>query len=146
MSRRAEMLRALEGEITVLIRRARRVIGDRARLVHPDLHAGQYLMLTALWRTGPLRAGALAEMLGMDKATVSRSVQHLVDLDLVERAEDPDDRRACLLAVTDGCRGRLEQVGRERSARFDQQLEDLDDREVELLAELMRRYNEALEV
>jgi hypothetical protein len=43
---RAEELGRLEQEVGVLIRRVKRVIGERARAVHPDLQPASYLMLT----------------------------------------------------------------------------------------------------
>ena len=141
---RAEDLRSLEAEVGVLIRRVKRMIGERARAIHPDLHPGQYLMLSSLRHGGPQRAGVLAEAFAMDKGAVSRSVQQLVDLGLVERTADPDDRRASLLAVTDEGVARFEAVGRERSARFDQRMVDFSDAELSQLVDLMVRYNQAL--
>ena len=44
MTSRADSLRA-SSEVGVLIRRIRRVIGERARAVHPDLQPASYLML-----------------------------------------------------------------------------------------------------
>ena len=142
---RSELLRTLESEVGVLVRRARRVMWDRARLVDPDLHPGQYLMLVMMRQHGAVRASLLADTLGMDKGSVSRSVQHLVDLGLVDRTEDPDDRRASLLQVSkDGCK-RLVQVDRQRSERLGQRLADVDDDELEQMVSALRRYNHALE-
>ena len=42
----------------------------------------------------------------MDKGAVSRQVQHLTELGLIERTPDPADGRAALLAVTDDARRR----------------------------------------
>ena len=50
----------------------------------------------------------------MDKGAVSRQVQHLVDLGLVDRQPDPDDGRATLLAASaDGAVARLADVSRD---------------------------------
>ncbi len=81
---RAESLRMLESEVGVLIRRVRRVIGERARALHPDLPASSYLMLTTVAQNGPLRASALAEQFDMDKGAISRQVRHLADLGLLD--------------------------------------------------------------
>lgn len=145
MTSRAELMRALEGEVSVLIRRVKRVVAERAASVHPDLHGGHYLMLTWLQRTGPARGSELVDAIGIDKGAVSRSAQHLVALGLVERTPDPDDRRASLLSVTAEGERRLAEVARARSARFDERLSGLSDDDVERLAELLRRYNGALE-
>ena len=92
-----ESLRLLESEVGVLIRRIKRVLGERARAVHPDLQPASYLMLAYLADDGPLRASAIAETFDIDKGAISRQVQHLVDLGLVDRTPDPADGRASLL-------------------------------------------------
>ena len=48
-----------------------------------------------------MRASAIAEQFDIDKGAISRQVQHLVDLGLVDRVTDPDDGRAMLVSVSD---------------------------------------------
>ena len=116
---RYDDLRRIEGEVATLIRRVKRVMGERAREVHPELHPMTYFILTHLAKQGPMRAADLSDAFGMDKGGVSRQVQSLVDLGLVERRPDAEDRRAILLDATDEGRARLEEMGRHRSDRFD---------------------------
>ncbi len=111
---RAETVRALEHEVGVLIRRVRRAIGERARAVHPDLQPMSYLMLAHLAESGPLRSSALAETFGVDKGAVSRQVQHLADLALLDKTPDPDDGRATLLSPSEDARRRLGEVRQQR--------------------------------
>ena len=122
---RSDDLARIEAEVGVLIRRVKRVIGDRARQVHPDLHPMTYLLLTHLAGAGPMRAADLSDAFGMDKGGVSRQVQSLVDLGLVERQPDPEDRRAALLAASaDGSPAGRRQPRTQRSLRREaQQLE-----------------------
>jgi len=141
---RYEQLRRVESEVGVLVRRVRRVMGDRARLVHPDLHPISFMMLGQVVEAGPLRAADLACTFSMDKAGVSRQVQQLVELGLVERHPDPDDRRATLLAGTPEALRRIERMQRQRSERFDQRLGDWSDEELAEFAERLSRYNETL--
>ncbi|GAA4813600.1 MarR family winged helix-turn-helix transcriptional regulator [Nocardioides caeni] len=142
---RAAVLRELEGEVGVLIRRVRRVIGERARQVHPDLLPSTYLMLGHVRDHGPMRASALSTVFDIDKGAISRQVQHLIDLGLLDRAPDPDDGRATLLSVSAEGLRRLEAVASERSAMLAARLEDWDPVEIEQVVVSLRRYNEALE-
>jgi DNA-binding MarR family transcriptional regulator len=144
-TRRRQSLRRIESEVGVLIRRVRRVIGERARAVHPELAAATYLLLAHVAETGPLRASALVDDMGLDKGAVSRQVTHLVELGLLERSQDPDDGRATLLAASDDARERLAAVGRQRSERFGQRLAEWSDEELSDLAERLARYNAALD-
>ena len=142
---RAEALRSVEREVGVLIRRVRRVIGVRARAVHPDLQPASYLVLTHLDERGPTRSSAVVEELGIDKGAVSRQMNHLVELGLLERTPDPDDGRASLLSVSADARARLEQVRTERWERFDERLAAWSVGDLAALAEQLARYNETLD-
>ncbi|WP_240162249.1 MarR family winged helix-turn-helix transcriptional regulator [Glaciimonas sp. PAMC28666] len=48
-----------------------------------------------------VRPGSVADALGLDPASVVRVIDHLIAAKLVERREDPTDRRAKLLYLTD---------------------------------------------
>jgi len=142
---RAETVRLLENEVGVLIRRVRRVIHERARAVHPDLLPASYLMLAHLAEVGPVRSSAVAETFGIDKGAISRQVQNLVDLELIDRSPDPADGRATLLSVTDEARARLGEVTRHRRKHLDERLGDWADDDLSSLVSLLARYNAALD-
>lgn len=142
---RTDTLMDLEREIGVLLRRVRRVIATRAAMVHPDLQPAAYLMLAYLTERGPQRSSAIADRLEVDKGAVSRQVQHVVDLGLVERTPDPADGRASILAVTAAGRQRFDEVNVVRRRILDERLGDWDDDELALFTAQMVRYNASLE-
>ena len=144
MNARYDDLRLIESEVGSLIRRVKRVMGERAREVHPELHPMTYFILTHLAANGPMRGADLSGVFGMDKGGVSRQVQTLVDLGLVERKPDAEDRRAILLDATDEGRKRLAEVSRSRSDRFDERLSDWSDAELSAFASQLAAYNAAL--
>jgi DNA-binding MarR family transcriptional regulator len=144
MSTRYDDLRRIETEVGTLIRRVKRVMGERAREVHPDLHPMTYFILTHLATHGPMRGADLSDAFGMDKGGVSRQVQALVDLGLVERKPDAEDRRAIMLDATAEGRRRLVEMSRSRSDRFDERLGDWSDAELSGFASQLAAYNKAL--
>jgi DNA-binding MarR family transcriptional regulator len=144
-STRTDLLGGLEREVGVMIRRIRRVIGERARAVHPDLQSSSYLMLSWLIEHGPQRASAMSEAFGIDKGAISRQVQHLVDLGLVDRSPDPQDGRATLVSASAAATGRLSAVIAERRRWIDERLGDWSDDDLEAYVALLRRYNTALD-
>jgi DNA-binding MarR family transcriptional regulator len=82
---------------------------DRAALV----------LLYPLVRLGPLRQGALADLVHADPSTVSRHVAALVDEGLVRRVADEADGRASRLVVTDAGHAALETLRTERECLLD---------------------------
>ena len=141
---RAESLRNLEREVGVLIRRIKRVIGERARAVHEDLQPASYLMLAWLADEGPVRASAMVERFHIDKGAISRQLQHLDELGLVVRTPDPADGRASLVAASEDALRRLADVTEHRRKWLDEQLADWTAEELETFATTLEKYNRAL--
>lgn len=142
---RTETLRGLEQEVSVMVRRIRRIIAQRARAVHPDLQFSSYLMLTWLQAHGPQRSSSMAETFGIDKGAISRQVQHLVDLGLVDRTPDPLDGRATLISASGAAVDRLAAVNDKGRSWLDERLADWSDEDLATLVRLLGRYNTALE-
>lgn len=141
---RTDTLRELEGEVGVLIRRIRRVIGERARAVHPELLPASYLMLGYVRDNGPVRASAIGQVFDIDKGAISRQVQHLIDLGLLDRSPDPEDGRATLLTASADAVRRLDQVADDRRQLLADRLGDWSAEEMASFTATLRRYNEAL--
>lgn len=141
---RARSLLRLEQEVGVLFRRVRRVVGDRARAVHPDLQPAAYLLLSHLHEHGPMRASGLSELFSVDKGAVSRQVQHLVDLGLVDRTPDPEDGRATLVSVSPSGAERLADVVAHRRRTLDERLAEWSQADLDHLADVLASYNTAL--
>jgi DNA-binding MarR family transcriptional regulator len=74
------------------------------------------VLLYPLVRMGPLRQGALAELVHSDPSTISRHVASLVERKLVTRVADESDGRASRLVVTDAGLATLEQLTADREA------------------------------
>lgn len=140
-----ETLRALEHEMSVLVRRIRRVIAERARMLHPELSPVAYSVLMALSDSGPRRASDLVEIFSIDKGAVSRQVQALLELGLIERSPDPEDRRAMILAISEEGQRRLANIASARRHEVGQRLEEWDADELRAFVSSLARYNSALE-
>jgi DNA-binding MarR family transcriptional regulator len=142
---RADELGRLERELGVLIRRVRRVIGDRARAVHPDLQPASYLMLSFLAAEGPQRSSVVSDRFNVDKGAISRQVQHLCDLGLLVREPDPADGRATLVSASPDAVRRLDAVDRDRRRWLDEQLAEWTESDLREFVTGLERYNRALD-
>lgn len=81
---------------------------DRRLKVH-DVTISQWAMLKQIWQQEGRSQVELQELLGLDGATITGLVQRMVNLDLIQRKPDSNDRRVQRVFLTD--RGRaLEQI------------------------------------
>lgn len=58
-------------------------------------------LLTEIGWAGAASLNILSERLGVDKSTMSRNIDILVNSNLVSRTTDPDNRRAVTITLTD---------------------------------------------
>lgn len=134
----------LERELAVLLRRSRAISRDTALSVHPDLEPEAYSLLVRLDDLGEARPSDLATFFGIGKPTLSRQVQLLERLGLVDRAADPRDGRAVRLTLSENGRERVRAARTARRERLHERLREWDEAEMLRLAELLARLNAAV--
>lgn len=144
-SDRESIILDLEHEVAVLVRRLKRVISERARLIHEDLTPTGYLVLAYLVEKGPMRPSTVVDAFDLDKGAVSRHVQTLVDHGLATKERDPDDGRAWVVSPTDEARHRLSELAASRRARLGRLLEDWSDDDLGAFVATLGRYNATLD-
>jgi len=81
-----------------IFRSARRMRAERGSADLPD---HQYSVLGWLNMSGPLTPGALAEMQHVQPPSMTRTVNTLVELGLVQKAEHPTDGRQVVVSLTE---------------------------------------------
>jgi DNA-binding MarR family transcriptional regulator len=84
-----------------------------------------------------LSVKALSERLGLSLAATSRSVDGLVKRKLIERDEDPDDRRVRRVRLTARGRRTVERLVEIRIAALERLVESFDDDQREKLADAL---------
>lgn len=109
----------------------------------------EWRVLVMVGIVGPVNARTICRLTGMDKATVTRALNHLTAIDMVVRTEDPMDRRSKILQLTPKGRGLCEEViprMQEGGDRFAAALDD-EERRVFLhcLNKLTRQAEDMLE-
>jgi DNA-binding MarR family transcriptional regulator len=87
----------------------------------------------------------LSERFGVDKGAISRQVQHLVDLGLLDRRPDPVDGRATLVSASADAVHRMEAIARERRLWLDDRLSEWSEDDLREFVAGLARYNTALD-
>jgi DNA-binding MarR family transcriptional regulator len=101
-------------------------------------------ILKLLSHQGPMRLSAVAHVLGLDASTVSRHARQLEDRGLLERTDDPEDRRASRVALSARGAACLIEGYESRRELLTRSLVDLSEQEQETLRLLLHRVTVAL--
>jgi DNA-binding MarR family transcriptional regulator len=126
-------------------RAARRARGRAARDPSPEgLSLAQYHLLEPL-AAGPRTNRELAELAGISPPTATRMVDGLLQRGLVSRVEDPTDRRAVVISLSDAGRAALARKEREYDARRQRIAAALEPHEQEVATDLLRRIAAVIE-
>ena len=132
--------RDLAGELRIAIGRASRRI--RAERGEAGLTDPQFTVLAWLTKEGPLTPGQLAERERIQPPSMTRTVNSLVELGLVAKAEHPTDGRQVVVSLTDAGVAEVDETRRRRDTWLADRLRQMTKDERTLLvdaAELLRR-------
>jgi DNA-binding MarR family transcriptional regulator len=119
---------------------------DRDCICCHDVSVTQCYALETLVEHGPLRLGALAERLFLDKSTTSRVVATLVKKGYVEQHAEPSDRRATALSATRRGRALCARIAEDLVAQQRVLLQDLDPAIRAGVVDVIRRLAHAADV
>lgn len=123
----------LGGQLRVsLTRIARRL---RAQRGEAELSEGQFAVLASINRHGPMTPGALAEHENIRPPSMTRTVNTLVELGLVAKASDENDKRLVVVELTDAGRNEIKVTRRRRDAWLTKKLGQLTPEERQTLAD-----------
>ena len=92
-----------------------------------DLSMAQLKTLMTLYNRGPMSIGQIAECLDIGQPTASHLVDRLVQTGLVQRTEDPLDRRRTLAQLSPGGQELAERINQVRFGTLRRWLAQLDD-------------------
>ncbi|MFF2053982.1 MarR family winged helix-turn-helix transcriptional regulator [Leifsonia sp. NPDC058194] len=127
----ADSLRDLDEEVTRAVARIYRRF--RAERANGELGDAAVSALSHLHRYGPTSLGALSEHEKVTPASMSQTVNRLVELDLAVRTPDPDDGRRVLFAPTEKGRALAAESREQRHRWFRERLAGLGAEEQDVL-------------
>lgn len=122
-----------------LLKVARRLRQEKS---DAELSDAQFSALALLDRRGPLSPRELADLERVQPPSMTRTLAGLLERGLVDRAENPEDRRQAIVRLTEPGLVAVKETRRRRDAWLDQQLESLSESDQEVLhraAETLRR-------
>ena len=117
----------------------------KPRTVDGRVDPASVFVLHQLAANAPVRLTELARCVGLDPSTVSRHINQLATGGYVTKADDPDDRRAARLQLTDSGQAVMDEAMRSRIAILDQAVMGWSEDDVRTLTTLMTRLATALD-
>ena len=106
----------------VIVRTARRLRQEAGEGLSPSQSAA----LATIDRHGPLTPSELAARERIQRPTATRLIARLLEMGLVDRTQDPVDRRSFVVALTPAGRALLARVRIRKDAYLARRLRDLD--------------------
>ncbi|WP_315276792.1 MarR family transcriptional regulator [Kocuria carniphila] len=128
------------GRLTTRSRMRRELGGQSAKLSPTDMW-----LVDRVSEFGPARMSELATWQSVDRSTMTTQVGKLEKLGLVQRAPDPQDRRAIVVSVTEAGRQLHKESRAAACAAFDSMLADWSDAERSRLTESLTHLVDSLE-
>ncbi|WP_092334328.1 MarR family winged helix-turn-helix transcriptional regulator [Desulfosporosinus hippei] len=83
----------------------------------------QFYVLSAVWEKDGLKFKELAKSLEMDGSTLTSILDRLERLDLVERRNDPEDRRSLLVFLTEQAKQQISEMAH-LAEKLDQEIKE----------------------
>lgn len=109
-----------------------------------SLSNSRMAVLSTLMQRGQLRMSDLADALDLPRPLATRTVNELVARGLLERCDDPSDRRTVLVQPTNAGRAVYEDVQRESAVALEDVLADMTSEEADALLVGLEALLEAL--
>ena len=120
------------------VARLMRTLSDQRARAH-NMTRAQWSVLSKLQRSQGVKQSELAVLLDIQPITLARLVDKLSDLGLVERRDDPNDRRANRLFLTETAAPVLDRLNALGETLVGQALADFDAFEIVALGKSMER-------
>lgn len=114
------------------------------RRYHFGLERAHYLLLILLERCDCQPIGVLAQQVNLDSSTVTRQVAAMAENGLVEKTDNPQDRRAGVVTITEAGRAKSAKVRAERIEQVARCFKDWSEQERREFARLTAKFNDAM--
>lgn len=135
-----DAVESLYQQLTLFVRRSRDLGND----IHPELSLVAYTVLSVVVATPDARAADVATVLGLDKSTVSRHIDALVQARLLRRGREQPGRRGYTLSLTPQGQHHLDAAASRVRSKLASWLADWDESEIENFTGLFVRFNDSI--
>jgi DNA-binding MarR family transcriptional regulator len=133
-------------QVDAVMLAARVLVGVTARsfaAIEDRITPTQLRVMVMIASRGPLNLGAIAESFGVHPSNVSRACDRLVAAGLLDRSDDPADRRNLLLTLTGSGSRLVDEVNAQRRAAISEVLANMPARRRQSLVPALTAFAKA---
>ncbi|MEI6100229.1 MAG: MarR family transcriptional regulator [Eubacteriales bacterium] len=136
-----------ENRLRELVRLLERKLGylQDAQFTCCGVSLAQCHALVEIGRAGSLSLNVLAEVLGLDTSTMSRTVNNLVKNHIAKRTEDAKDRRCVCIELTGKGKALFERIETDRNAYYVKILESIPEEKREQVLDSIQLLANAID-
>jgi len=109
--------------------------------VYKDMDRARYLIARVVHATGPLSIKALASLLALDAATVTRTVASMESRGWILRSQDERDGRVSMISLSETGTKMMKTVQARREERLRGLISDWSNRDLQEFGRLLMKYN-----
>ncbi len=134
---------ALAEQVETVLAASRVLVGISARsiaAVEDVVPVTQFRLLVIIDSRGPMGLQALAEAMGVHPSNATRACDRLVAMGLLDRRDNPDDRRQLALELTPAGRKLINTVMTRRRNSIEQILQRMNPTDRDQLADALRPF------
>lgn len=103
------------------------------------LSFSQFMVLEALYSKGKLSISEVRDAILSSVGTISLVVNNLEKMGYVKREADPNDKRICILSLTDSGKSIISEIVPENEEMINNYMEKLDSEEIKTLLDLLKK-------
>jgi DNA-binding MarR family transcriptional regulator len=116
--------------------------GFARKVAEEGVTVAEWAVMRALYDADAMAPSALAEKMGMTKGAISKLADRLLDKGLLERADNPDDKRAHNLSLTAAGRSKVPRLAALADENEAEYFGPLTDKERETLDRILKAFVE----
>ncbi len=116
--------------------------GFARKVAEEGVTVAEWAVMRALYDADAMAPSALAEKMGMTKGAISKLADRLLDKGLLERADNPDDKRAHNLSLTAAGRSKVPRLATLADENEAEYFGPLTDKERETLDRILKAFVE----
>lgn len=107
-----------------------------------DLHRGQFLFLTRVYENPGITLGNLSYELKMDKTTITRAIQKLIDDGYIYKKQNANDKRMWHLYASETCNKLYSEIVAEKNRIISICFDGVDPEEVVIFSKVVNLISE----